>query len=112
MSRCPSLPALACESRRFSCDLTSRALRMLAPAFLGLAVFCGAEAVAQSLAATTTSIAVTSGGTAVSSVSAGTVVTLTAAVNSGANSVTRGQVNFCDASTAYCMDIHLLERRS
>ncbi len=108
MLRSRSLFWLACDSRRFSCNFIPRTFRMLTPALLGLAAFCGAEAVAQSPAATTTSIAVTSSGTAVTSVSAGTVVTLTAAVQSGANSVTKGQVNFCDASASYCTDIHLL----
>jgi sugar lactone lactonase YvrE len=58
--------------------------------------------------ATTTALKVTSGGASVSSVSPGTVVTLTATVATGASPVTAGQVNFCDASATSCTDIHLL----
>jgi len=57
---------------------------------------------------TTTTLAVSSGGTAVTTVTAGSVVTLTAAVKTGSNAVTTGQVNFCDATSVYCTDIHLL----
>ncbi|MDR3774192.1 MAG: FG-GAP-like repeat-containing protein [Terracidiphilus sp.] len=57
---------------------------------------------------TTAALAITSGGTTVSSVTPGTVVALTAAVKAGANPVTHGQVNFCDASASQCTDIHLL----
>ena len=62
-------------------------------------------------AATTTTMAVTSGGSTVTTVAAGNVVTLTATVKAGATAVTIGQVNFCDASAAYCTDIHLLGTR-
>ncbi len=41
-------------------------------------------------------------------VTSGSAVTLTAAVVSGSQKVTSGQVNFCDASVTYCTDIHLL----
>jgi len=58
--------------------------------------------------ATTTSLAVTSGASAVSAVAPGTVVKLTATVAAGASPVTAGQVNFCDASVSVCSDIHLL----
>lgn len=57
---------------------------------------------------TTTSLAVTSGATPVTSVTPGTVVTLTATVKAGTNPVTAGQVNFCDASAAHCTDIHIV----
>jgi hypothetical protein len=57
---------------------------------------------------TTVTMAVTSGGTAVTSVSQDTVVALTATVLAGSTPVTVGQVNFCDASVTYCTDIHLL----
>ncbi len=57
---------------------------------------------------TTTTLAVTSGGSAATSVASGSVVTLTASVLSGTANVTTGQVNFCDASAAYCTDIHVL----
>ena len=59
-------------------------------------------------AATSTTLAVTEGGNPVTTVASGTVVTLTATVRDGATPVTLGQVNFCDATAAYCQDIHLL----
>jgi sugar lactone lactonase YvrE len=58
--------------------------------------------------ATTTALTLTSGGTTVSSVAPGTVITLTAAVKVSGSSVTSGQVNFCDATASHCTDIHLL----
>ena len=57
---------------------------------------------------TTTTLAVASAGNPVTSVSSGSVVTLTAAVVSVGAPVVTGQVNFCDASATYCTDIHLL----
>jgi FG-GAP-like repeat len=57
---------------------------------------------------TTTSLSVTSGGVAVTSVAPGTVVTFTANVKTGTNPVTAGQVDFCEASATVCTDIHLL----
>ncbi len=65
-------------------------------------------AAAQTKAATSTSLAVTSGGIGVTTVASGSVVTLTATVNAGTPVVSIGQVNFCDASAAHCTDIHLL----
>jgi hypothetical protein len=50
----------------------------------------------------------TSGGSPVTSVAAGVVVTLTATVTAAGAPVTAGQVSFCDASATYCIDIHLL----
>ena len=41
-------------------------------------------------------------------VAAGSVVTLTATVMAGSTPVTPGQVNFCDATAKFCTDIHLL----
>jgi beta-glucanase (GH16 family) len=58
--------------------------------------------------ATTTTLTVTSRGAEVTSVAAGSVVTLTAIVNAGSSPVTMGQVSFCDAAATYCTDIHLL----
>lgn len=58
--------------------------------------------------ATTTTLTMSSGGVPVTSVLPGSVVTLTATVQTGATPVTQGQVNFCDASTTQCTDIHLL----
>ena len=59
-------------------------------------------------AVTTTTLTVSSGGSAVTTVTSGSGVTLTAAVTSNSAKVTVGQVNFCDASVTYCTDIHLL----
>ncbi len=53
--------------------------------------------------ATTTSLSLSS-----ESVSTGTKVTLTARVTAGGVAVTRGLVNFCDASAKYCTDIHIV----
>ena len=39
---------------------------------------------------------------------AGTVVTLTARVTAGGANVSPGQVNFCDATATYCIDVHIL----
>jgi sugar lactone lactonase YvrE len=58
--------------------------------------------------ATTTTLSLTAGGAPATSVARGTVVTLTATVTSGTTPVTAGQVNFCDASSTHCTDIHLL----
>jgi hypothetical protein len=58
--------------------------------------------------ATGTTLTVTSGGSAVTSVPWGTVVTLTATVTAGTTPVTTGQVKFCDATATYCEDIHIL----
>jgi sugar lactone lactonase YvrE len=57
---------------------------------------------------TTTTLTVTSGGSTVTSVSAGSVVALTATVSAGATPITAGQVNFCDASTSHCTGVGLL----
>lgn len=58
--------------------------------------------------ATTVTMAVTSGGNAVTSVSQGATVTLTATVLVGSTPVAVGQVNFCDTTAFSCTDIHLL----
>ena len=58
--------------------------------------------------ATTATMAVTSGGVAVTTVLAGSTVTITATVKAGGAPVYPGQVNFCDAAVKYCTDIHLL----
>jgi hypothetical protein len=59
-------------------------------------------------APTTTALAVTSAGGVVTTVTSGSVVTLTATVTAGGTAVTPGQVNFCDAAAKYCTDIHIL----
>ncbi len=55
-----------------------------------------------------TTLAVTSGGSPVTSVNWPSVVKLTATVTSGTTAVTTGTVNFCDATATYCTGIHLL----
>ena len=60
------------------------------------------------VAPTTTTLTATSAGSDVTSVVAGTVVTLTATVVSGSTSVNPGQVRFCDAAVKYCEDSALL----
>jgi hypothetical protein len=60
------------------------------------------------IANSTTALAVTSGGSPVTSVASGSQVTLTATVASGATAVTNGAVNFCDATATFCTDVHLL----
>jgi hypothetical protein len=67
----------------------------------------GSQALTQT--ATTTTLTITSGGSAVSTVPMGTVVTLTATVTVGATApVSPGQVKFCDATAAHCEDIHVV----
>jgi hypothetical protein len=56
---------------------------------------------------TSTTLQVSSGSNPVTSVTSGTVVMLTATVRGGSTTVT-GQVNFCDATAAYCDPSHLL----
>ena len=82
--------------------LRSSVLTLLS--ILGLA---GLQATAAGTA-TTSTLAVTSGGGVVTTVASRTVVTLTATVTAGSAAVTVGQVKFCDAGVAYCTDIHLL----
>ena len=58
--------------------------------------------------ASSTTLTIESGGAAVTSVAAGTVVTLNAAVLNGSTPVPQGIVNFCDASAAHCEDAHIV----
>jgi hypothetical protein len=58
--------------------------------------------------ATRTTLSVTSGGIAVSTVAHGTVVTLTATDTAGSIPVTAGTVNFCNAAAVHCTDIHIV----
>jgi hypothetical protein len=60
------------------------------------------------MANSTTTLAVTSSGSQVTTVASGSEVTLTATVASGGTAVTKGTVNFCDATAAFCTDVHLL----
>src|SRR6202047_5481167 len=70
--------------------------------------WCGGSQPARASSATATTLSITSGGNAVSSVAGGNVVTLTAKVQAGATALTLGQVNFCNAAAASCTDIQLL----
>jgi len=54
------------------------------------------------------SLAIAGGGSPVTTVTAGTIVTLTATFTSNGTPLNAGQVAFCDASTPSCTDIHLL----
>ena len=66
----------------------------------------GQQASAQT--ATTTTLSITSGSSIVTTVSSGSVVTLTATVLAGSTPVTPGQVKFCDATATYCEDFHII----
>jgi len=68
----------------------------------------GNPAAAQGKPSTTTALAISSVSGPVTTVTSGTVVTLTATVKAGSTALTTGQVNFCDASAQYCTDTHLI----
>jgi len=85
-----------------------QAVRLAGAASLFVGIAGGGAASAQTNAATVTSLSVSANGTETSSVAAGTVVTLSAQVTAGGANVSPGQVNFCDATAAYCTDIHIL----
>ena len=88
--------------------MVSQAVRFTGAASLFVGIAAGGAASAQTKAATVTSLSVSANGSEVSSVAAGTVVTLTAEVTAGGANVSPGQVNFCDATARYCTDIHIL----
>jgi hypothetical protein len=72
-------------------------------------ILCAGPQLAWAAPATTaTTLSVTSAGNAATTVTSGSVVTLTAAVTAGGSPVAPGQINFCDATATYCTDIHLL----
>jgi len=83
--------------------MLAQAVRLAGAASLFVGIAASGAASAQTKAATVTSLSVSA-----SSVAAGTVVTLTAKVTAGGANVSPGQVNFCDATAAYCTDIHIL----
>ena len=58
-------------------------------------------------ATVSTTLAITSGGSPVTTIATGAAATLTASVSAGTTPLSTGQVNFCDATVAYCTDIHL-----
>jgi len=57
---------------------------------------------------TSITLKLTSGTNSVTSVAAGTIVTLKASVAAGTKTVPAGQVDFCDGAAAHCTDIHWL----
>ena len=83
------------------------ACQLFISAAFWIALYGGAQQAWAALA-TTTTLALTSGGSPVTTVTSGSVVTLTATVKAGSTPVKPGRVNFCDATAAYCTDIHLL----
>lgn len=105
-------PSLVSRSIHFSVA-TSDSFGRLRTRFLVVrlvlaALLCATSVVAQTKTATTTTLALTSGGAPVTSVTAGTVVTLTASVKAGSTAVNPGQVDFCDATATYCTDVHVV----
>jgi hypothetical protein len=94
---------------RLICRMAPQAVRLAGAASLFMGIAAGAAS-AQTKAATVTSLSFSANGSETSSVAAGTVVTLTAKVTAGGPNVSPGQVNFCDATAAYCTDIHIQRR--
>jgi trimeric autotransporter adhesin len=77
--------------------------------FLAVSFGCSCSSTnAWAATATTTNLTVTSGGAPVSTIASGNAITLTASVSGDGTPIAVGQVSFCDASAAYCTDIHLL----
>jgi len=74
---------------------------------LGLLLAASLASAQVKSAPTTTELAVTSGGNAVTEIVYGNAVQLTATVTAGGAAVAPGQVNFCDATVNYCTDTHL-----
>jgi len=68
-----------------------------------LLIFVSGPVCAFSQAASTTALAITSAGGAVTAVTSPAVVTLTAAVTSGGSAVTHGVVNFCSSTQPSCI---------
>lgn len=102
------------QLRKMPPSSAARLLARLAFAPISLALLSGIYtpvAAFAAPAATTTSLSLTSSGNAVGTVASGTVVTLTASVAAGGSALTKGQVNFCDASGPHCTDVHLLATR-
>jgi hypothetical protein len=87
----------------------SRTVRLTWAVSLFIGIVAAGAAFAQTKAPTATSISIKANGNAVSSVAAGTVVTLTAQVTANGANVSTGQVNFCDATAVLCTDIHILD---
>jgi hypothetical protein len=75
---------------------------------LGLILGNGTQDAWAAPPSTTTTLTLASGGAAVTTLTRGSVITLTATVTAGTSPVTPGQVDFCDAVATYCTDIHWL----
>ena len=88
------------------CLVAIRARILLATLAIGASL--GIPQAWATTAPTTTTLTITSSGSEVTSVAAGTVITLTATVVSGTTPVNPGQVRFCDAAAKYCEDSALL----
>jgi hypothetical protein len=104
------LSSSASCSRAFPC-INATFRRITSPAITfraGLMLLYVVTAPAWAANATTTTLAVTSAGSAVTTVTAGSVVTLMARVMLAGQPVTTGQVEFCDTTAPRCTDIHLL----
>jgi uncharacterized repeat protein (TIGR01451 family) len=86
----------------------TQSVRLAGAASLFVGMAAGGAPAAQTKAATVTSLSIKANGSEVSSVAAGTVTTLTAQVTTAGANVSPGQVNFCDATVAYCTDVHIL----
>jgi sugar lactone lactonase YvrE len=85
----------------------------LAAAWIGvlaIALATGSTAIAAAAtgAVTTTALTVTAASGSAANITAGSTITLVAAVTSASGTIQAGQVNFCDASAQYCTDIHVL----
>jgi FG-GAP-like repeat/Bacterial Ig-like domain (group 3)/Chitobiase/beta-hexosaminidase C-terminal domain len=105
-------------SRLLNFDLSPYPFKALARRRFRFVALCGALAAtlwvpwnlatAQTRASTAITLAITAAGSPVTTITSGTVVTLTAEVTVGSTNVSAGQVNFCDATAAYCTDVHIL----
>src|SRR5580704_5907656 len=105
-------------SHLLNVDLSPSPFKALARRQFRFVAWCGALAVAlwgpwnpaaaQTGASTAITLAITAAGGPVTTVTSGTVITLTAHVTTAGVNVGAGQVNFCDATAAYCTDIHIL----
>src|ERR1700691_4382334 len=97
-------------SRLLNFDFSSYRFKALARRQFRFVAWCGALAVAlwgpwdpaaaQTEASTAIKLAITAGGSPVTTGTSGPGVTLRAKVTAGTTSVTTGQVNFCDATAA------------
>jgi len=96
------ISAIHSSSHRFSFS------RFFALSLLAVCTALSLPQAGATAAPTTTTLSVTSGTTEVTSVAAGTVVTLTATVVSGSTPVNPGSVSFCVATAAHCEDSALL----